>query len=132
MDSSLLPEEVLIGVFAVGAIKNFTANSPVLHRKFYFLSKNPRYKTILKSFKFAGSPAAPFSRVLDTALFNLQYANKLKRLNPDLTAYEFSDEAKKYYEETVNPKIDGSNGDELKVVLREIAIEINGLSVNGQ
>jgi len=126
MVGSLLPEELLVSVLKIGELSIFKAPSHFLHRAVYNFRKNPKFQDVLRPFRFSGSPAAPFSEVLENALFNLQYSNKLKRVNPDLIEYQTSEETDKYYSEVIEPKIDPA----LKLILSELANNIKGLKTN--
>ncbi len=111
--NALLPEEIIIGIIGTGGFKEFTADTSALHRDVFRLKQLDDYKEILKPFRFAGSPAAPFSRVLDMALFNLQFRNLLRKYNPDLIVYNVPEDTKSYYKKHVKPKLDDSNLTEL-------------------
>ncbi|MBU4332791.1 hypothetical protein L6279_04125 [Candidatus Parcubacteria bacterium] len=123
MGHALLPEEILIGMLKIGKFNKFIAPSHFLHRTVYDLRKNAKFTALLKPFRFSGSPAAPFSEVLEHALFNLQYSNKLKRFNPDLVEYQTSEETDIYYDKIVKPKIDS----DLQKTISDLALKITSL-----
>lgn len=121
MATALQPEEILIGAIKLGELSHFTADTPFLHKTIYKLRKDPIYKELLKVFRFSGSPAAPFSEVLDVALFNLQFGNKLRRYNPDLVVYDATDNANKYFDERVLPKLDKKSKELLSGIAAKLA-----------
>ena len=122
----LIPEEILIGVIKLGNFKEFTAPTSLLHKIIYDLKKNPDFSSVLESFRFSGSPVAPFSDVLDGAIFNLQYGNKLKRSNPDLIEYKVSENIDSYFAKQVSTKLTEQDIS----ILTQIAKSIEGILPN--
>ena len=118
--SALLPEEILIGLVKLGEIKDFTANNAILQKAFYDLKRKEDYKELLKPFRFTGSPAAPFSEVLDSALFILQYSNKIRKFNPDLISYQITDKADQYFKKKVQQKLDDTTSVTLVSLAKEL------------
>lgn len=105
MKTNLLPEELLAYIF-IKTNNGLTFKSMAIQRCIFNLKKEAEFYPVLKSFRFSGSPAAPFSEVLDNALFNLQFGGKLKRTNPDLEKYSIDEKLNSYFESTVKPKLD--------------------------
>ena len=122
----LIPEETLRGVIQLGNFKEFPAPTSLLHKIIYDLKKNPDFSSVLESFRFSGSPVAPFSDVLDGAIFNLQYGNKLKRSNPDLIEYKVSENIDSYFAKQVSTKLTEQDIS----ILTQIAKSIEGILPN--
>ena len=120
MEYGLLPEELLACIF--NNINEISFNNVKFQKCIHSLRSNPEFYQLLKPFRFSGSPVAPFSEVLDNALFNLQLGEKLKRLNPDLTKYSVSDKFKTYFEQNVEPKLGG--GGFSKDLLKRLSVEV--------
>lgn len=118
METNLLPEELLAYIFMKN--QGLTFKSMTIQKCFFNLKKEPEFYPFLKSFRFSGSPAAPFSEVLDNALFNLQLGGKLTRTNPDLEKYSIDEKLNAYYESTVRPKLDN----ELEKILTKLSSEV--------
>jgi hypothetical protein len=123
MATTLQPEEILIGIMKLGSFKEFSASTTRLHRLLYKLRQEADFSEMLRPFKFAGSPAAPFSEVLYGALFNLQFGNKLRRFNPELVVYQTTEGADKYFTEIIQPKLTEKS----KKILENIASKLKSL-----
>jgi len=104
-----LPEEIIACIFKKGNLEEISFERINIQQCVYLLKKDPSFSSILKTFRFSGSPVAPFSETLDAAMFNLQLGKKLKRLNPDLITYKISDEFGQYFDDTVAPKLDDAS-----------------------
>jgi hypothetical protein len=118
----LLPEDILCGVFyhcGQGTL-NFTTHE--LHKSFYKLRKNPQTAQLLDDFLFSGSPISPYSEVLASALFNLQFSKKISRANPDLVKYTKTEAFDIYYDNVVKRKLE--TNPEATGVLQLIADEL--------
>ena len=120
--NNLLPEEMLCGVFSFCEQDMIHFTTHKLHKIFYKLRINPTYSNILDDFKFSGSPISPYSEVLATALFNLQYSKKITRANPDLVKYDKTEAFKTYFENNVKKKL--LEAPEVESVLNLIAKEL--------
>lgn len=102
---ALVPEEILATVLKYGSAREFSAESHAIQRTVFRMRKNPKYFDVLKVFRFSGSPVAPHSEVLENALFNMQFSNKLTRLNPDMVTYNLTEDLDKYYNTHVEGKL---------------------------
>lgn len=123
--AKLLPEELLVGLIKLGDLNIFKIDAPKLHKVFFKLKQDSGFGDLLKVFRFSGSPAAPYSEVLDNAFFNLQYSNKLKRDNLDLVVYKSTPSADAYYNSKVKPKVDA----ELETSLKNLASQFKAEGV---
>ena len=119
---SLLPEEILCGVFSFCNKETMHFTTHKLHKIFYKMRMNPKYTSILEDFDFSGSPISPYSEVLATALFNLQFSKKITKANPDLVKYDTTEAFTLYYELNVKEKL--SKSPEVKSALNLIANEL--------
>ena len=113
----ILPEVLIAYLFHKN--KNIKIDTFKFHHKFYTLKENTAYKAILNKIKFSGSPANPYSEILDEALFNLQFSGALCRQNPDLISYSTSDSFEKlfkFFEKNIL--------NEQKILLDQISAEV--------
>jgi len=98
-------DDFLYDFFKRSGLTEFTANPHKLHKIFYYLRFSPdnNGNDILRCFKFRGSPAAPFSNELDTALMKLQLRGLLSKENPRLEKHKIVESDIKI---TKNPNLD--------------------------
>jgi hypothetical protein len=123
--NNLLPEEMLCGVFSLCDLDMIHLTSHKLHKIFYKMRMNPAYSDILDDFKFSGSPISPYSEVLATALFNLQYSRKITWTSSDHVQYKETEAFNTYFELNVKKKL--IVVPEVESILKLIAKELTEL-----
>jgi hypothetical protein len=122
MPAPLLPEEVLACILKFHTTPEFSAESHSLHKAVFRAKRNPRYASVLRVFRFSGSPVAPYSRVLESAFFNLQFSNKLRRYNPDMVTYNRTEDFEEFYHRDVEGKLSAEPS--LRELVEALAAEV--------
>ena len=92
---NVLPEFLIGVLFSKRQIIAFSSSK--FHKVFFKMKKKPDYLELFYNIPFSGSPVNPFSEVLDEALFNMQFAGALRRLNPELVTYSVTEDFKDAY-----------------------------------
>ena len=79
---------------------------PILHRAVYDLSREERYRELLKGYLFEQRSYFPYSRDLETDLFALEMAGHISNPNPSLSEYALSPKILDTYEKRTRERFD--------------------------
>jgi hypothetical protein len=96
--------DVVYGVFAYFANKEFTTERVRIHNAFYKQAANEKYRTLFSDITFSSAAEYHKSEELDQCIDNLILSRLLTAQNPDLIKYTVSSGLTNYYK---------SNGDSL-------------------
>jgi len=72
-----------------------------IHKAFYKVKYLPKYRDLLKTLLFTGSPVNPFSEKLNEIFFNLQYVDAIHLHGNELGTYVITENFKELYEDSI-------------------------------
>jgi len=112
MNAQIRPECLILNLFSDKDNK-ISIDSLRFYSFFYEQREDPEFKDLFTDIRFCGSPASPYSNVLDDALFNLQFIGALTRENPELVTYVRTEKFIRVYEH-LTKDLDDSTKKKLK------------------
>ncbi len=126
-----LPEEILIGIIDKLNRRSFPLKNYEIQNFIFKMKNQDGFKELLSVFRFCGSPAAPYSEILDNALFNLQYSKKIKRGNPDLVEYEKA-ELFEEYKDMVLGKFEQDDLEQIELIASELSAILPAMTLEAR